>query len=119
MKTLNILAGVRIALIFGMLIFMLAINPESIKDVSLCIGYILTGRVCPGCGGTRAFVNMLHFNFADAFYFNPATALFIYPAFMLLYINDIYAFIYRLVTKKKKLSLIEYYLSGEFITGGI
>ncbi len=119
MKILNILAGVRIALVSGMLIFMLMINPESIKDVSLCIGYILTGRLCPGCGGTRAFVNMLHFNFTDAFDFNPVVALFIFPAFMLLFVNDLYAFVYRLATKKRKLSLIEYYLSGEFITGGI
>ncbi len=115
MKTLNILAGIRIGL-FALLIGIMAIiSPESIKDVSLCIGYILTGKLCPGCGGTRAVNAFIHFDFARAFGYNPVVTLFIFPAFIILYINDVYAFIYRLITKRKKLSLAEYYVSGEFL----
>lgn len=31
----------------------------------------LTGISCPGCGMTRAWLSVLHFNFSDAFYYHP------------------------------------------------
>ena len=32
---------------------------------------LMTGLSCPGCGSQRAFHELLHFNFAKAFSFNP------------------------------------------------
>ncbi|SFG28437.1 Protein of unknown function [Lachnospiraceae bacterium C7] len=31
----------------------------------------VTGCSCPGCGMTRAWLNVLHFNFSTAFYYHP------------------------------------------------
>ncbi len=36
-----------------------------------CIFYSLTGFYCPGCGAGRACYSLLHFEFVDAFCYNP------------------------------------------------
>lgn len=36
-----------------------------------CPFYELTGWLCPGCGSQRAIHALLHFNFSQAFKFNP------------------------------------------------
>lgn len=59
-----------------------------------CIFNKITGLYCPGCGITRMFIDILHFNFKDAFYHNMLvfillpfiTALVIYQIY--LYINN-------------------------------
>ena len=38
---------------------------------------IITGFPCPGCGMTRAFVNLLTFHFKDAFYWSPSIFLWV------------------------------------------
>lgn len=117
MKRLNIFAAVRI-LLFAALLFIFALIPtEVLKDTSFCIGYILAGRLCPGCGGTRALNCLMHLDFRAAFLYNPIVALFMFPASLILFASDIYAFVYRIVKKKEKLSLLEYYFTDAFLTG--
>lgn len=51
-----------------------------------CIFTQFTGIYCPGCGLTRAFNEIIHFNFVKAFYFNILSIpLFIF--FIILIIN--------------------------------
>lgn len=112
MKTLNIIAAVRIGIfLLGLLIFAL-IPPESIADVSFCILYNITGAICPGCGSSRALNNILHLNFVRAASYNPVLTFFIFPAFLIILVNDIYVFLYRLIKKQEKYSFIEYLFVG-------
>jgi len=36
-----------------------------------CILHHFTGFYCPGCGGTRAFVALIHGQFLKSFYYHP------------------------------------------------
>ncbi len=45
-------------------------NPSEITALPLCPFKNLTNYLCPGCGGQRAFHQILHGNFADAFHSN-------------------------------------------------
>lgn len=36
-----------------------------------CLFHIITGAYCPGCGGTRAAILLLHGNILESFYYNP------------------------------------------------
>ncbi|NQU09674.1 DUF2752 domain-containing protein [bacterium] len=40
--------------------------------VSLCVFHELTGWYCPGCGATRAAIQLAHGHWAEAFRMNPA-----------------------------------------------
>jgi hypothetical protein len=40
-----------------------------------CPFYAATHLLCPGCGGTRAFYQLLHLNFAQAFHWNALVTL--------------------------------------------
>ncbi len=112
MKKLNIIAAVRIfVILLGLTAFAL-IEPQSIENTSFCMLYRLTGAVCPGCGSSRALNNLLHLNFQRALAFNPVLTLFVFPAFAVMLINDIYVFITRLIKKQKKYSFIEYLFIG-------
>lgn len=37
----------------------------------MCIMLRFTGLYCPGCGGTRAFISLLHGRFLDSLYYHP------------------------------------------------
>lgn len=36
-----------------------------------CVFYTLTGFYCPGCGGTRAVLSLLHGHFLRSFFYHP------------------------------------------------
>ncbi len=112
MKTLNIIAAVRISLILAGLIAFASVEPQSIADTSFCLIYNITGAVCPGCGSSRALNNILNLNLHKALVYNPVMTLFIFPAFVIMLVNDIYTLIYRLTKKQKKYSFIEYLFVG-------
>ncbi len=42
-----------------------------IMGFSICIFYNVTGVYCPSCGMTRAFISLMNFDIAKAFYYNP------------------------------------------------
>ena len=37
----------------------------------MCMMLRFTGLYCPGCGGTRAFISLLHGRFLDSLYYHP------------------------------------------------
>ena len=50
-----------ILLVLISFLFCMAIRPVT------CLFKTVTGIYCPACGMTRAFINILHFNFIEAF----------------------------------------------------
>ena len=64
-------------------------NPSEIVALPLCPFKKLTGFYCPGCGGQRAFHQILHGNFDKAFHSNPLIYLFL-PFFLLIFSDKIF-----------------------------
>lgn len=58
-----------VAVILGLVYYFL--SPSESEIFPTCIFKNVTGLDCPGCGGQRAFHELLHFNFANAFRHNP------------------------------------------------
>ena len=56
-------------------------NPSEITSLTLCPFKNFTGLYCPGCGGQRAFHQILHGNFVQAFHSNFLIYLFL-PLFL-------------------------------------
>ena len=54
------------------IIFIIAFISLNLLFHKICLISIITGFPCPGCGMTRAFVNLLTFHFKDAFYWSPS-----------------------------------------------
>jgi Protein of unknown function (DUF2752) len=61
-------------------------NPSEISLLPLCPFKNLTNFYCPGCGGQRAFHQILHGNFVDAFHSN--FLIYFFLPFFLLKISD-------------------------------
>lgn len=57
-----------------------------------CLFRTFTGLDCPGCGMTRAFYCLLHFNFAGAFRYNPFSFL-LAPLLALFWTNGLIYFL--------------------------
>ena len=64
-------------------------------EVNECQYYSLFHKPCPGCGMTRAFYFLLHFNIRKAIYYNP-NVLFI-PIILL---SELICFLYKLDRNK-------------------
>ncbi len=43
-----------------------------IDEYTNCLFKMVTGFPCPGCGLTRAFLSILHFDFKASFFYNPS-----------------------------------------------
>lgn len=56
-----------------------------------CTFLSLTGLYCPGCGGTRAFNELIHFHILKSFYYHPFVPYSIF-AYLLFTVNS---FLYR------------------------
>ena len=55
----------------GVSIFYNTTNFTLVHSYSTCLLLNLTGYYCPGCGGTRAFENLVHLHLLKSFYYNP------------------------------------------------
>lgn len=64
-----------------------------------CPIHTLFHLYCPGCGGTRMILSLLHFDFYQAFRWNPLL-------FILLFIGLIYLIFMGIVYKKKKVFVL-------------
>lgn len=63
-------------------------NPSELHFLPICPFNYLTGFFCPGCGGQRAFHDILHGNFKNAFHNNPL--IFFVLIFFTLKITDVF-----------------------------
>jgi len=48
------------------------------KAGTFCFFKRFFGVFCPFCGGTRCAINLLHFNFKEAFMYHPTTVIFFF-----------------------------------------
>jgi hypothetical protein len=70
-KAIRIVSAIFIPIIiFGGLFFLFFVNPEK-KTIFPCFFHFATNLDCPGCGMTRSLYSLLHFNFWQAFRYNP------------------------------------------------
>ncbi len=83
MSTIKILLAVMTMVITAFYFFW---NPSEITYLPLCPFKSLTGFYCPGCGGQRAFHQILHWNFVEAFHSN--LLIYVFLPFFLLKISD-------------------------------
>jgi hypothetical protein len=64
-------------------------NPSEITSLPLCPFKNLTGFYCPGCGGQRAFHQLLHGNFVEAFHSNLLIYIFL-PFFLIKILDELF-----------------------------
>lgn len=84
------------------------IPTETFYKDSICMIYNITGLECPTCGVTRAFSSIMHFQFKNAFNFNPIFTLMICPICVSIFFQDIFIIVSNFIKKKDSYSLIEY-----------
>jgi len=76
-----------------LLIFLYMIPIEGNKILeNLCIFKAIFGIECPGCGMTRAFLSILHFDFNMAIAYNWK-CVFVFPLTVILYLYCWYKYI--------------------------
>ncbi len=68
---INMAAGVGLALLLGYLL----LQNAGILPSGPCIFHDVIHLYCPGCGGTRAVLELLHGNFVISLWCNPAVLL--------------------------------------------
>lgn len=56
------------------------VQPTHISN-NKCFFYYNLGIFCPGCGGTRAFENLLYGNFLQSFIYHPVVVLIVFTLF--------------------------------------
>lgn len=84
-----------------------------------CISQFLTGYPCPGCGLTRAFASLSHFDLISSLRFNPEAALFtliaivsvVSPALVLRWRNGLDGYLARSSNKKSFLIFVAIFIS--------
>jgi len=77
-------------------------------ELRVCIFERIFGILCPGCGTTRAFVQLLGLNFSEAFVLNPFFCCFIFPCALCVFLQDIICVVWNHISKEKKLSFAEF-----------
>lgn len=99
--------------IYVLVFALLLILPlQFFEQRSFCIYYYFFGVRCPGCGGTRAIVNLLRGNWLRAWEYNRL-AVVIFPILLAIVGHDIYCIIRRYWPQSKpygKISLIDWFM---------
>lgn len=90
------------------LAFILIPTSYFVENNNICFYVRNFGILCPTCGVTRAFSNMMHLNFSDAFKFNPVFTIAFGPIFIFLFLEDLINIIIALVKNKNRYSIMEY-----------
>lgn len=93
--------------LMGVIAYYFFLDPESSPHYFLkCPLYEVTGYQCPGCGSQRAFHELLHLDFAEAFHRN---------ALFVLAVPYVLILIFTSFRKEKFLRLREVLLSPKFL----
>lgn len=108
-KWFKVLRIIRL-IIYIILFLTFIIIPTSyfIDNPSNCIFRSKYNIVCPTCGVTRSFSAIMHFNFKQAFIYNPVFTIAMGPIFIFLFIQDLINIVISFINKRKKYSIIEY-----------
>jgi hypothetical protein len=70
-------------------IIVLLIPTDYLNDKpTICVSKLVTDEPCPGCGITRATLNLVHFKFKVAWDFNPLVYI-VFPIMLMLYIQEL------------------------------
>ena len=110
-KFINLFAIIRVVFYIFLLVTFALIDPEKLESKgSFCSSFLLFNYKCPSCGVTRSFCNFMHLNFSRAFYFNKLYTISIFPLAIIIMIDEFVNLLYRLITKKQRLSLFEYFI---------
>lgn len=79
-----------------------------IENPAFCFFKSNYNFLCPTCGVTRAFSSLMHFNFKQAYFFNPVFTISFGPIFMFLFIEDFIKITLNFFKKDYKYSIIEF-----------
>jgi len=69
----------------SVVITVLIVMPFLLMDGNTCLIKEIIGIPCPGCGMTRAYISLMHFDIKVAFYYHPLFVLPAIIAFILLF----------------------------------
>lgn len=111
-RAVNRLAGVRIALFTCLLALGVFLPLSALEGAPLCIFLLSSGRPCPGCGMTRAFFSVMKGRIGAAFAFNPVFTALYFPIMLILFGNDLYCFIRRVILKRGGESFLDGIFTG-------
>jgi len=67
------------------LITILYLLPLNLYNIELCVYKTFTGKECFNCGMTRAFLSILHFDFAEAIKYNWRVII-VFPYTLIIYL---------------------------------
>ncbi|MGI5897257.1 MAG: DUF2752 domain-containing protein [Oscillospiraceae bacterium] len=107
-KFLYIAMAVRLAVWAGIALLLLFGDQIIRENLLPCFWVQNFGKECATCGATRAVVSVLHGNFSAAAAYNPVVAFAVLPIFGFLLLSDLAVLLFRLVTRRRCLSLFEY-----------
>jgi hypothetical protein len=64
------MTGMALAALLGGLAVVYRFSPTEYSFYPRCPVFLVTHRLCPGCGSTRALHSLLHFDVQSAFHYN-------------------------------------------------
>ena len=101
--------------LIGFLAFMIIPTSFFIENNQICFYVRNYNLLCPSCGVTRAFSSIMHFNYVDAFNFNPIFTTSFGPIFIFLFI--VYRFPYNKTIKESAIfikisQLLQFNITG-------
>ena len=71
-------------------LYTIPINNEILTKI--CLIKNITGKECPNCGMTRAFLSVLHFDFKNAYQYNR-NVIIVFPLTFFIYLYSWYKYI--------------------------
>lgn len=116
MKCKSLLLG-NILLVFGGIFFVLLVNCfqlEASDILPACVFHKYTGLYCPGCGCTRAVVNLAKGKILTSLYYNPTI---LYTAIISIWASVSY--IVKSLTQTSKLEKLLFKYNDKYIWVGL
>jgi hypothetical protein len=103
---------VRIILYLSIYIFFASIKLEQLNQVSICFIHSHFGLICPTCGITTAFYQIMHFNFLQAYTLHPIFTVAVFPVATFLFLQDTFTILMRTFQHGNSRSVIEFIING-------
>ena len=103
----------RISMYIFLFVFFILLQNFPLEQLRICPFERFFDVICVGCGTTRAFVKILQLDFPGAFVLNPLFTAFIFPASVLVFIQDIICGVMSFFGKVR-LSFVDFILLALF-----